>query len=71
MDGEGTWIEDRQMVDGFSRFRFFGNVHRGLDVHWLAGLALEPSNPEDVANVSYDGTIAVPMFAVGARNENA
>ena len=42
------WIEDRQMVDGFSGFRFSGNVHHGLDVHWLAGLALEPSNPDDV-----------------------
>jgi len=42
-----------------------------LDVHWLAGLVLEPSNLDDVANVSYDGTIAVTMFALGARNENA
>ena len=27
------WIEDRQRVDGFSEFRFSGDVHRGLDVH--------------------------------------
>ena len=59
------------MVDGFSGFRFSEDFHRGLDVHWLAGLALEPSNPEDAANMSYDGTIAMTMFAVGARNENA
>jgi hypothetical protein len=65
------WIEDCQMVDDFSGFKFSGDVHRGLDVHWLTGLALEPSNPDDVANVSYDGTIAVTMFAVGARNKNA
>ena len=65
------WIEDCQMVDGFSGFRFSGYVHCGLDVHWLAGLALEPSNPDDVANALYDGTLAVTMFAVGTRNENA
>jgi len=25
------WMEDRHVIDGFSGFRFSGDVHRGLE----------------------------------------